>query len=450
MSAEPVSPLTAPLHIVLAAGEGTRMRSTRPKVMHEVAHRPLVGHVVAAVLAAADDAEIALVRGPDHDGVEQAVRAMVPKASCHIQRDRLGTAHAALAARARLDAATGPVIVLFGDTPLLLPDTLRKLHGAIADGAAIAVVGFEARDPSGYGRLIMDDAGLGAIREDREASDAERAITLCNGGMMAFDGRLLPGLLDRIGNDNAKSEYYLTDAVALARGDGGKVVVVTADEAELAGVNNRAQLAEAEHIVQERLRADVMSHGVTLIDPASVHLAMDTRLGQDSLVEPNVVFGPGVTVEAGATIRAFSHLEGCHVGPGAVIGPFARLRPGARLGRGARAGNFVEIKNAEIADGAKINHLSYVGDASVGTAANVGAGTITCNYDGDRKHRTEIGAGAFIGSNSALVAPITIGDGAYVGSGSTVTEDVPDGALAIGRGRQVTKEGRAPKPKPKS
>ncbi|MEO1199755.1 MAG: bifunctional UDP-N-acetylglucosamine diphosphorylase/glucosamine-1-phosphate N-acetyltransferase GlmU [Pseudomonadota bacterium] len=434
------------LHVILAAGEGTRMRSTVPKVLHEVASRPMVGHVIHAVLQAAPTAGIALVRGPGHDAVEVAARQLAPDASVHLQTKRLGTAHAVLAARDALEAMTAPVIVLFGDTPLVRSETVVKLHEAIAEGAGIAVVGFEAGDPTGYGRLLMRNGQLEAIREEKDATPEEQSITLCNGGIMAFAGPHVLDLLDRIGNDNAKGEYYLTDAIGLARADNLPVVVVMAPEEELAGVNTRAQLAAAEAVMQDRLRVRAMEQGATLQDPSSVMLSADTVLGRDVVIEPNVVFGPGVTVADECRIRAFSHLEGVDLGMGVVVGPFARLRPGTVVAAKARIGNFVEVKNARIDEGAKLNHLTYVGDAHVGAGANLGAGTITCNYDGVDKHHTEIGEGAFIGSNSALVAPVTIGDGAYVGSGSVITEDVPDRALAIGRGRQVTKADRAPDP----
>jgi bifunctional UDP-N-acetylglucosamine pyrophosphorylase/glucosamine-1-phosphate N-acetyltransferase len=317
------------------------------------------------------------------------------------------------------------------------------MRKALASGADVAVLGFRPADPSGYGRLIVEGGRLMAIREEKDASAFERAIGLCNAGLMALAGRHALALLRQVSNKNAKGEYYLTDAVALAASAGLKTVALEAEEDEVRGINTRAQLAEAEAVLQRRLRAVAMENGVTLVAPETVFFSADTKLARDVLVEPNVVFGPGVVVEEGAVIRAFSHLEGAHVGKGARVGPYARLRPGARLGANVHIGNFVEVKEAEIAAGAKANHLSYIGDARVGEGANVGAGTITCNYDGAAKHRTEIGAHAFIGSNSALVAPVSIGDDAYIGSGSVITENVPAGALAVGRGRQVVKEGWA-------
>ena len=339
------------------------------------------------------------------------------------------------------------MLVIFGDTPLIGGETLARMRAALAAGAAVAVLGFKPADPTGYGRLITDRDGLVAIREEKDASAAERAITFCNGGLMALAGTHALAILDRIDDKNAKKEFYLTDAVAIARSMGLKAVALETTEDEVRGINTKAQLAETEAVLQQRLRGAALEAGVTMIAPETVFLSADTKLAADVTIEPYVVFGPGVVVEEGAVIHAFSHLEGAHVGPGASVGPYARLRPGTRLGAKTRIGNFVEVKAAEIEAGAKANHLSYIGDARVGAGANVGAGTITCNYDGKAKHKTDIGAGAFIGSNSALVAPVAIGDNAYVGSGSVITDNVPSGALAIGRGRQVIKEDwAAPKP----
>jgi bifunctional UDP-N-acetylglucosamine pyrophosphorylase/glucosamine-1-phosphate N-acetyltransferase len=317
------------------------------------------------------------------------------------------------------------------------------MRDALAQGAAIAVLGFRPQDPTGYGRLILQGAELVAIREELDASPAERAIDLCNGGLMAFAGPTALKILERIGNDNRKGEYYLTDAIAIARTMGLKAVVIETEEDDVRGINTKAQLAETEAALQQRLRKAAMEAGVTLVAPDTVHLSADTKFGRDVTVEPFVVFGPGVTVEDDAVIRSFSHLERAHVGKGALVGPYARLRPGAQLKEGVHIGNFVEVKEAVIEAGAKANHLSYIGDATVGAGANIGAGTITCNYDGVAKHRTEIGSNAFIGSNSALVAPVKIGDGAYIGSGSVITQDVPADALAVGRGRQAVKLGWA-------
>jgi bifunctional UDP-N-acetylglucosamine pyrophosphorylase/glucosamine-1-phosphate N-acetyltransferase len=430
------------LVIVLAAGEGTRMRSALPKVLHAVAGRPMVAHVLDAALAAGA-ARLAVVIGPDHDKVATEVRRVAPEAEIFVQTERRGTAHAVLAARAALERGFDDVVVMYGDTPLVQPETLAALRAPLAQGAGVAVLGFRPADPTGYGRLVTEGGELLAIREEKEASDAERAIRLCNAGLMALDGRAALGLLEQVDDANAKREFYLTDVVSIARAQGRAAAVCEVAAEEVAGVNSRAQLAEAEAILQQRLRARALEAGVTLVAPETVFLSADTRFGRDVIVEPNVFFGPGVRVEEGATIRAFSHVEGAHVGPGAIVGPFARLRPGAALGQGVHVGNFVEIKASDLASGAKVNHLSYVGDSSVGANTNIGAGTITCNYDGFRKHRTSIGANAFVGTNSLLVAPVSVGDGAYIGTGSVITDDVPADALAIGRARQVNKPGLA-------
>jgi bifunctional UDP-N-acetylglucosamine pyrophosphorylase/glucosamine-1-phosphate N-acetyltransferase len=338
------------------------------------------------------------------------------------------------------------VVVLYGDTPLIRPQTVSAILGALGPCADLAVLGFEAQDPAGYGRLITDATGaLIAVREDKDATRAERDITLCNSGVFAFRGEILLGLLDRIGNENAKGEYYLTDAVGLAREDGLRTGIVVCAEQEVMGVNSKAQLAVAEAELQARLRARALEDGVTLAAPETVFLSADTEFGRDVFVEHFVVFGPGVVVEDGARIRAFSHLEGAHVGKDAIVGPYARLRPGSDLASGVRIGNFVEVKNATMDEGSKANHLTYIGDTHVGAGANLGAGTITCNYDGFEKHRTEIGKGAFIGSNTALVAPVTVGDGAFVGSGSVISKNVPADALVVTRGPLDQREGWAAK-----
>ncbi|MDY8110031.1 bifunctional UDP-N-acetylglucosamine diphosphorylase/glucosamine-1-phosphate N-acetyltransferase GlmU [Fulvimarina sp. 2208YS6-2-32] len=426
------------LSIILAAGEGTRMRSSRSKVLHEVGHLPLVRHVARAALGAGSDA-LALVVGRDGDAVASAVRKDAPSAATFEQVERRGTGHAVLAARDALAEGFDDVVVLFGDTPLLSPDTIARARARLETGIAVCVIGFRPSDPTGYGRLIEEKGELVAIREQKEASEAELRIGFCNAGIMAFSGREALSMLEAIGDDNAKGEYYLTDLVEIARRCGHRVEAIEAPVAETIGVNNRAELAEVEALWQARTRERVMLSGVTLIDPKSVHFAYDTQVGEDVLIEPNVVFGPGVTIAPGAVIHAFCHLSGAMVGTGAAVGPFARLRPGTRLGEGTKVGNFCEVKQADVAAGAKINHLSYIGDAQIGANANIGAGTITCNYDGALKHLTQIGANAFIGSNSALVAPVAIGDGAYVGSGSVITENVEPDALAIARGRQVNK-----------
>ncbi|HXX04685.1 MAG TPA: bifunctional UDP-N-acetylglucosamine diphosphorylase/glucosamine-1-phosphate N-acetyltransferase GlmU [Xanthobacteraceae bacterium] len=430
------------LAIVLAAGEGTRMHSARPKVLHAVAGRSLLAHVLAAVAETGVTAA-AVVIGVGQDAVAAEVERLLPGADCYVQREPQGTAHAVLAARRAIERGADDILIAYGDTPFVRPATLRRLRAALAAGAAVAVLGFRPSDPTGYGRLIVAGDRLIAIREDTDASPSERAIGLCNGGIMALAGAHALAILERIGERNRKGEFYLTDAVEIARGMKLDAVVVEVEEDEVRGINTKAQLAEAEAVAQQRLRKAALEAGVTLVAPETVFLSADTKFGKDVVVEPYVVFGEKVRVEDGAVIHSFSHLVGAHIGKRAQVGPFARLRRGTRLGEGARVGNFVEAKEATIEAGAQAKHLSYVGDAVVGAGANIGAGTITCNYDGGQKHRTIIGKDAFIGSNSALVAPVEIGAGAYIGSGSVITEDVPAGALALGRGRQVVKEGRA-------
>ena len=442
-SASAPQPLTAqPLMvIVLAAGKGTRMRSDRPKVLHKVAGWPMVLHV----LAAADrlqPAARAVVVGP---GMED-VAATVADWPVAVQARQAGTADAVAAAEALWRGFAGTVLVVYGDTPLITAETLARLASAVGPGEApaVAVLGFRPADPAGYGRLLRDaDGRLERIVEAADADAAARSLDLCNAGLMAIDGAALAPILAAIGNDNAKGEYYLTDAVALARRMGRGAVVVEGAAEELMGINSRAELAAAEAAMQARLRARAMAGGATLVDPAAVYLAADTALGRDVEIGPQVVFGPGVVVEDGAIVQPFCHLEGVVVGAGATVGPFARLRPGSRLGPGAHVGNFVEIKNTALGAGAKASHLSYLGDAEIGEAANIGAGTITCNYDGFLKHTTVIGDRAFIGSNSALVAPVRIGRNANIGAGSVITRDVADDALAVARGRQIQRAGWA-------
>jgi bifunctional UDP-N-acetylglucosamine pyrophosphorylase/glucosamine-1-phosphate N-acetyltransferase len=434
------------LAIVLAAGKGTRMKSDLPKVLHRIAGAPMLAHVLQAG-SAAGIARGCLVVGPNMEAVGEAGQAVDAGLDVFVQPEQLGTADAVKAALPALEAGQGPILVLYGDTPLLRAETLKAVVGELDAGADLVVVGFEADDPTGYGRLLFDEEGrLAGIREEKDASTAERALTLCNSGIVAFrSGETLKTLLARIGNDNAKGEYYLTDAVSLARADGLHARVVLSNAEEVLGVNSRAELAVAEAAMQMRLRNVAMAHGVTLIAPESVFFSYDTAIGRDVVIQPNVIIGPGVTIDDGATIMGFCHFENARIGPGATVGPFARLRPGAELAKNAHVGNFVEIKNAHVHEGAKVNHLTYIGDASVGAKANIGAGTITCNYDGFAKHRTEIGEGAFIGSNSSLVAPVKVGDGAFVGSGSVVTKDVPEDALAVSRVPQQNHEGWAGK-----
>ncbi len=425
------------LSIILAAGEGTRMKSATPKVLHKVAGLPMLAHVVAAA-SRAGARKTALVIGHGASAVAKAAASFAPRADIFVQEQRLGTAHAALAARAAIEEGFDDILVMFGDTPLVAVDVLDRARERLAEGNAVVVVGFRTDRPAGYGRLIETSGHLTAIREDKECSDAEREIRFCNGGLMAIAGNQALGLLDQIGNDNAKSEYYLTDIVEIAHRAGLKVAATEAPFETLLGVNTLVELADAEALWQRRRRREAMLAGVALHAPDTVHFAYDTELAGDVLIEPNVFFGPGVTVASGAVIHAFSHIEGATIGPDCHVGPFARLRPGADLGTGAKVGNFCEVKNAAVEAGAKINHLSYIGDARVGAGANIGAGTITCNYDGFGKFETDIGAGAFIGSNSALVAPLSIGAGAYVASGSVITDAVPADALAFGRARQKT------------
>ena len=430
------------LAIVLAAGEGTRMHSARPKVLHAIAGRTLLAHVLDTV-SKAGVTSAAVVVGPGQDEVVAEVRRALPAAGIFVQSERHGTAHAVLAAKPAFATRPDDILIVYADTPLIRPATLSRLRAPLANDADIAVLGFRPADPTGYGRLIMKGTDLIAIREEADASASERAIGLCNGGIMALVGNSALAMLERIGNHNRKQEYYLTDAVEIARGMTLRAVAVEVEEDDVRGINTKTQLAEAESVAQQRLRRAALDAGVTLVAPDTVYLSADTKFGRDVVVEPYVVFGERVTVEDGAVIHSFSHLAGAHIGKGASVGPFARLRPGTRLGDGARIGNFVEVKEAVVEAGAKANHLSYIGDAVVGANANVGAGTITCNYDGVEKHRTTIGKAAFIGSNSALVAPVEIGEGAYIGSGSVITENVPADALALGRSRQMVKEGWA-------
>ncbi|WP_086464681.1 bifunctional UDP-N-acetylglucosamine diphosphorylase/glucosamine-1-phosphate N-acetyltransferase GlmU [Oceanibaculum nanhaiense] len=434
---QPSQPVAA---VILAAGKGTRMKSDLPKVLHPIAGRPMIRHLLATV-EALNPARIVVVTGKEGEGVAKAV-APYPTA---VQDPPLGTGHAVMAALPALEGFDeGTVLTLAGGDPFVSEATLRAMLAKREAGAAVVVVGFRPADPARYGRLVAGAAGgLERIVEFADASPKERAITLCNGGYMAINAALLSDLLGDIGNGNAKGEYYLTDIVAAARSRGQSCAVVECPEAEVMGIDTRMDLAAAEKIAQQALRRRAMENGATLTDPDSVHLCWDTVLGRDVTIGPFCVFGPGVTVADKVEIRAFSHLEGAIVESGAVVGPYARLRPGAVIGPDAHIGNFVEVKNASLGKGAKANHLTYLGDASIGAGTNIGAGTITCNYDGFAKHRTEIGAGVFIGSNSALVAPVKVGDGAMVAAGSTITKDVPADALSVARGKQTDLEGAA-------
>ena len=428
--------------IVLAAGRGNRMKSDRPKVLHELAGVPLLYHALATG-AEIEPARTVLVAGHGAEEVARAARERDPAIRVALQEKQLGTAHAVAQARPALKDFYGDAVVLYGDTPFIGRDTLLKIRNARASGVDVVVLGFEAADPGRYGRLVTQHGRLERIVEYERATAEERMIRLCNSGVVCAEAATLFDLIDAVGDGNAAGERYLTDIVAIARARGFSSMAVICDEEETLGVNTREELAIAEARFQARARREAMETGISLIDPDTVRFALDTSIGRDTTVEPYVIFGPGVTVEPGARIRTFSHLEGCHVGAGVVVGPFARLRPGSKLGNGARVGNFVELKNTEIGEGTKVNHLSYFGDASIGASSNVGAGSSTCNYDGFAKHRTEIGEGAFIGSGNMLVAPVRIGKGAMTGAGSVITQDVPDHSLAVGRARQVVKDGAA-------
>ena len=429
--------------VILAAGLGTRMKSALPKALHPIAGRPMLSHLLASAAAVFD--RIVVVTGPEME----AVTGIAAPHSVVIQQERLGTAHAALQA-APLFAADGEVAILYADNPLIMPETLQRLRdarlktgrGEAGGEAGLALLAMRPADPARYGRVMTDARGdVTAIVEWAEADAAQRAVPLCNAGVFCARGADLARWLAAVRADNAKGEYYLTDVVALAVAEGRRVVAVEADHAELRGINSRAELAEAEATVQSRLRRAALEGGATLTAPETVFLSADTVLEPDVTVGPHVVFGPGVVVRSGAEILAFSHLEGCVVAGGARIGPYTRLRPGAEVGQGAHVGNFVELKATRLGAGAKANHLAYLGDAEIGAGSNIGAGTITCNYDGHLKHRTVIGEGSFVGSNATLVAPVTLGTGAFIAAGSTITEEVAPDALAFGRARQVALPG---------
>ncbi len=426
--------------IVLAAGQGTRMKSDLPKVLHPLAGRPMIKHLMETVTQLSPD-QVVVVVGPGMDAVTKAVAPAVTV----VQSERLGTAHAVLQARSALTGHTGDVLVLYGDTPCLSLETLTALikRRRASDNPGVVVLGFEPVDPARYGRLVLGASGLEAIVEWKDATPDQRNIRLCNSGVMALDGARIWTWLDRVSNTNAAGEYYLTDAVGVACADGAACDVVLGHEDELQGINSRAELAAVEAKVQQRFRTAAMDNGATLIAPETVFFSWDTVLGRDVVVWPNVIFGPGVKIGNGVTIKGFCHFEGCTVVGQAELGPFARLRPGAEIGDSVHIGNFVEVKNAIVEDGAKINHLTYVGDARVGTKANVGAGVITANYDGFSKSFTNIGARSSIGSNSVLVAPVSVGEGAIVGAGSVITTDVSADALAVARGTQTEKPGWA-------
>ncbi len=431
--------------VVLAAGKGTRMRSDFPKVLHRAAGRTLLSHVLHSA-AEAKPQRTVVISGPDMPEVALEARHVVADAVVATQEKRQGTAHAVGIAKEGLKGFDGTVLVLYGDVPLIRAETIAALAQAVSEESPLAVLGFRAANPTGYGRLIQNRSGkLIAIREELDTTVDERRIDLCNSGFIAIKARLLWELLPRIGNDNAKHEYYLTDLVGLTVAEGKSVALAECPEAEVHGVNTRVQLAQIEGLLQARYRQNAMDNGATLIDPPSVFLCADTEIGKDVTIEPHVVIGPEVRIGDNVEILAFSHIEGASIADGVRVGPFARLRPGAEIGRNAHVGNFVEIKKARLGEGAKANHLTYIGDASVGARSNIGAGTITCNYDGYEKHLTRIGADVFVGSNTALVAPVTVGDGSNIAAGSVITQDVPDDALAIARTRQAVKPGWAKK-----
>ena len=431
--------------VILAAGKGTRMRSDFPKVLHKAAARTLLSHVLHSAARAKPERTV-VISGPDMPEVGVEAQQVAPGAVIAIQEKRQGTAHAVGIAKDGLKGFEGTVLVLYGDVPLIRTETIAALAQAVSEESPLAVLGFRAANPTGYGRLIQNRSGkLVAIREELDTTVDERRIDLCNSGFIAIKAKLLWDLLPKIGNDNAKHEYYLTDLVGLTVAEGRQVALAECPEAEVHGVNTRAQLAQIESLLQARYRQSAMDNGATLIDPPSVFLSADTEIGKDVTIEPHVVIGPDVTIGDNVEILAFSHIEGAKISEGVRVGPFARLRPGAEIGRNAHIGNYVEIKKAKIGEGAKVNHLTYIGDAHIGARSNIGAGTITCNYDGYEKHLTQIGADVFVGSNSALVAPVTIGDGANIAAGSVITQSVPADALAIGRAQQAVKPGWARK-----
>lgn len=431
--------------IVLAAGKGTRMKSALPKVLHKAAGRSLLAHVLHTAKALSP-AKTVVVSAPDSEAVTAEAKAIIAYAAVVIQKERLGTADAVAMAKPALKDFSGTVLVLYADAPLIQSETVKTLAAMVPAKNPMAILGFEAANPQGYGRLLRNAKGdVVAIREELDASPKEKSISLCNSGILAVQSALLWRLLPRIGKANAKGEYYLTDLVGLMADDGALVGLATCSEGEVLGVNDRVQLAAIETRLQERLRRLHMLNGVTLTAPETVFFCADTVIGQDVTIGPNVVFGPGVTVDDGAEILAFSHIEGAHIGHGARIGPYSRLRPGAKIGADAHIGNFVEVKKAVIGEGAKANHLSYIGDAKIGANTNIGAGTITCNYDGYEKHLTEIGENVFVGSNTAFIAPVRVNDGANIAAGSVITKDVPADSLAITRAGLQIHDGWAAK-----
>ncbi|EJF75839.1 bifunctional UDP-N-acetylglucosamine diphosphorylase/glucosamine-1-phosphate N-acetyltransferase GlmU [Bartonella alsatica] len=432
------------LFIVLAAGEGTRMKSSLPKVLHKIAGLPLICHVIKQIeLAGAS--QLAVVVGLGAKDVTETIQSFAKNAVIFEQKERLGTAHAALSARLALQEDIDDVLIIFGDTPLIERDSLLQIRAQLTSGADVVVAGFHAPNPTGYGRLLQEKGKLISIVEEKDASDEEKKISFCNGGILALNGKHALSLLEKIGNNNAKQEYYLTDIVSIAAHDGLDVRIVEVPFENIIGINNCFELSEIDALWQKRKARSLMLSGVTILQPESVYFSYDTEIDPGVVIEPNVYFGLGVKVQSGAVIHAFSYLEGAVVGMGAQIGPYARLRPGTELARSVKIGNFCEVKKAKIGESSKINHLSYIGDAEIGAYTNIGAGTITCNYDGFHKYKTTIGDNAFIGSNSALVSPLIIGNGSYIASGSVITENVPVNSMALGRTRQVIKENYATK-----
>ncbi|ALE03727.1 bifunctional UDP-N-acetylglucosamine diphosphorylase/glucosamine-1-phosphate N-acetyltransferase GlmU [Bartonella ancashensis] len=432
------------LSIILAAGEGTRMKSSLPKVLHKIAGLPLVCHVINQVKLVGSS-QLAVVVGSGAEEVTRVVQSFVKDTMIFEQRERLGTAHAVLSARSVLEKAIDDVLIVFGDTPLIDCDSLEQMRVLLANGADVVVAGFHADDPTGYGRLMMEDNKLIAITEEKDATAEEKKVSFCNGGMMAVNGKCIISLLEKISNNNVKKEYYLTEIVSVASRENLNVQVIEVSSENIIGVNNCYELFEADTIWQRRKARDLMLSGVTILRPETTYFSYDTEIEPDVVIEPNVYFGPGVRVKSGTVIRAFSYLEGAIIGKDAQVGPYTRLRLGTELSRFVKVGNFCELKQAKVGEYSKINHLSYVGDAEIGAHTNIGAGTITCNYDGFNKHKVIIEDSVFVGSNSALVAPLAIGRGAYIASGSVVTENAPINSVVFGRARQVTKENRATK-----
>lgn len=424
--------------VILAAGDGTRMKSSTPKLLHEVAGAPIIQHVVNAAKQSGAK-QIGVVTAADNPALRSRLESTNSDLAFFEQQEKLGTGHAAKMAEPIWSKGEGNVAFVYGDHPLLEGETFAAIQQKLADGWDGAILGFEPEDPTGYGRLVTAGDELIAITEHKDADAETRKIGLCNACILAFSKKYFRKAVENLSSDNAQNEFYLTDLVELVRAEGGRVSFAVAAPEIVVGVNSREQLAEAEGYFQDKMRRHFLANGVTLRDPSSVYFSFDTQIAADVTIEQNVVFGKGVSIQSGAIIRAFSHIEGANVGSGAIIGPYARLRPGADIGTDAHVGNFSEVKKSSIGEGSKVNHLSYIGDATIGAKTNIGAGTITCNYDGVNKHHTEIGAGVFVGSNTALVSPVTIGDGASIAAGSTITKNVEDDALAVARSRQTNK-----------